>query len=42
MTWDFPDRLEASAMVSVSILGAVACLAALSTALVLRDLRKNP
>ena len=29
MTWDFPDRLEAAAMVSVSILGAVACLAAM-------------
>ena len=28
MTWDFPDRLEASAMVSMSILGAVACLSA--------------
>jgi hypothetical protein len=32
MTWDFPDRLEASAMVSVSILGAVACLSAMDDA----------
>ena len=29
LTWDFPDRLEAAAMVSVSILGAVACLKAM-------------